>query len=118
MTTIPTRVDRLAREQGMLTVGVVTKPFQFEGSNRMRIADAGTEEIDGTPFSCVFWNPQGPNDWDMKKFANEVVMPQLGEDVDAQRDRRSNYCKLRLPNQTYKQRAGCRTRCVACPSGA
>ncbi|MEE8333212.1 MAG: cell division protein FtsZ [Alphaproteobacteria bacterium] len=38
-------VARMAREQGMLTVGVVTKPFQFEGTNRMRIADAGIEEM-------------------------------------------------------------------------
>jgi len=38
-------IARLAREQGMLTVGVVTKPFQFEGSNRMRIADTGIEEM-------------------------------------------------------------------------
>ena len=38
-------IARMAREQGMLTVGVVTKPFQFEGSNRMRLADAGIEEM-------------------------------------------------------------------------
>jgi len=38
-------IARMAREQGMLTVGVVTKPFQFEGANRMRIADAGIEEM-------------------------------------------------------------------------
>lgn len=38
-------IARLAREQGMLTVGVVTKPFQFEGRNRMRIADEGIEEM-------------------------------------------------------------------------
>ena len=38
-------IARLAREQGMLTVGVVTKPFQFEGGNRMRLADAGIEEM-------------------------------------------------------------------------
>jgi cell division protein FtsZ len=38
-------IARLAREQGMLTVGVVTKPFQFEGINRMRVADAGIEEM-------------------------------------------------------------------------
>ena len=38
-------IARLAREQGMLTVGVVTKPFQFEGSNRMRISEAGIEEM-------------------------------------------------------------------------
>ena len=34
-----------AREQGILTVGVVTKPFHFEGLHRMRIADAGIQEM-------------------------------------------------------------------------
>jgi len=38
-------IARLAREHGILTVGVVTKPFQFEGINRMRIAEAGIEEM-------------------------------------------------------------------------
>jgi cell division protein FtsZ len=38
-------IARAAREQGILTVGVVTKPFQFEGSRRMRIADAGIEQL-------------------------------------------------------------------------
>ncbi|MDF2367776.1 cell division protein FtsZ [Sneathiella sp.] len=38
-------VARAAREKGILTVGVVTKPFQFEGSHRMRIAEAGIEEL-------------------------------------------------------------------------
>ena len=38
-------IARLAREQGILTVGVVTKPFQFEGVNRMRIAEAGIDEM-------------------------------------------------------------------------
>ena len=38
-------IARMAREQGMLTVGVVTKPFQFEGANRMRIAEAGIDEM-------------------------------------------------------------------------
>jgi cell division protein FtsZ len=33
------------REQGILTVGVVTKPFHFEGLHRMRIADAGIQEL-------------------------------------------------------------------------
>ena len=36
---------RAAREQGILTVGVVTKPFQFEGLNRMRLAEEGIEEL-------------------------------------------------------------------------
>ena len=38
-------IAQLAREHGILTVGVVTKPFQFEGINRMRIAEAGIEEM-------------------------------------------------------------------------
>jgi len=38
-------IARAAREQGILTVGVVTKPFQFEGSRRMKIAEAGIEEL-------------------------------------------------------------------------
>ncbi len=36
---------RAAREQGILTVGVVTKPFNFEGANRMRLAEKGIEEL-------------------------------------------------------------------------
>ncbi len=38
-------VARAAREMGMLTVGVVTKPFAFEGARRMRQAEAGIEEL-------------------------------------------------------------------------
>lgn len=38
-------VARAAREQGILTVAVVTKPFFFEGSHRMKIAEKGIEEL-------------------------------------------------------------------------
>src|SRR5881398_272028 len=38
-------VARAARDMGILTVGVVTKPFQFEGARRMRVAEAGIEEL-------------------------------------------------------------------------
>ena len=38
-------VARAAREKGILTVGVVTKPFHFEGMRRMRIAEQGIEEL-------------------------------------------------------------------------
>ena len=38
-------VARAARDAGILTVGVVTKPFQFEGHRRMRIAEAGILEL-------------------------------------------------------------------------
>jgi len=34
-----------ARELGILTIGIVTKPFQFEGARRMRIAETGIEEL-------------------------------------------------------------------------
>ena len=34
-----------AREQGILTIGVVTKPFHFEGTRRMRIAEEGVAEL-------------------------------------------------------------------------
>ncbi len=39
-------VARIAREQGILTVGVVTKPFFFEGAQRMRLAEKGIEELE------------------------------------------------------------------------
>ncbi len=38
-------IARVAREAGILTVGVVTKPFQFEGARRLRIAEAGIGEL-------------------------------------------------------------------------
>ena len=38
-------IAQAARERGILTVGVVTKPFQFEGIQRMRLAEAGLQEL-------------------------------------------------------------------------
>jgi cell division protein FtsZ len=38
-------VARCAKEAGILTVGVVTKPFHFEGVRRMRVAEAGIAEL-------------------------------------------------------------------------
>ena len=38
-------IARAAREHGVLTVGVVTKPFNFEGTRRMRAAENGIEEL-------------------------------------------------------------------------
>ena len=38
-------VAQAARNKGILTVGVVTKPFHFEGQRRMRLAEAGIEEL-------------------------------------------------------------------------
>ena len=38
-------IAKTARELGILTVGVITKPFQFEGQRRMRFAEAGIVEL-------------------------------------------------------------------------
>ncbi len=46
-------VADLAHEAGILTVGVVTKPFKFEGANRMRQAEAGIAELGGKVDSLI-----------------------------------------------------------------
>ena len=46
-------VAEIAREQGILTVGVVTKPFGFEGRRRMQQAEKGIEELQGKVDSLV-----------------------------------------------------------------
>jgi len=38
-------IARVAKEYGILTVAVVTKPFQFEGKKRMKVAEAGIAEL-------------------------------------------------------------------------
>ncbi len=38
-------IARACRERGILTVGVVTKPFHFEGTHRMKMADSGIQEM-------------------------------------------------------------------------
>jgi cell division protein FtsZ len=38
-------VARAARDMGILTVGVVTKPFHFEGTRRMKMADSGIDQL-------------------------------------------------------------------------
>ena len=46
-------VAEIAKEQGILTVGVVTKPFGFEGRRRMQQAEAGIEDLRGKVDSLV-----------------------------------------------------------------
>ena len=41
-------VARVARDMGILTVGVVTKPFHFEGQRRMRVAEQGIADLQAT----------------------------------------------------------------------
>ncbi|MCH7708102.1 MAG: cell division protein FtsZ [Myxococcales bacterium] len=38
-------IAKIAREEGILTVGVVTQPFKFEGPHRMRIAEGGIKQL-------------------------------------------------------------------------
>jgi cell division protein FtsZ len=60
-------VAELAREMGILTVAVVTKPFAFEG-RRIRIAESGIEELGAHVDSLIV-------------ILNEKLMDVLGEDV-------------------------------------
>ncbi len=46
-------VAELAREKGILTVAVVTKPFSFEGKKRMLLAEQGLEELKGCVDSLI-----------------------------------------------------------------
>lgn len=38
-------IARIAKERGILTIGVVTKPFNFEGAHRMKLAEKGIQEL-------------------------------------------------------------------------
>ena len=46
-------VAEIAHEAGILTVGVVTKPFKFEGANRMRQAEQGISDLNGKVDSLI-----------------------------------------------------------------
>jgi cell division protein FtsZ len=61
-------VAKVARDMGILTVGVVTKPFEFEGSRRMKQADAGTSELEANVDSLIV-------------VLNEKLLEVLGDDV-------------------------------------
>jgi cell division protein FtsZ len=61
-------VARIAKEMGILTVGVVTKPFEFEGPRRMKQADSGTTELEANVDSLIV-------------VLNEKLLEVLGDDV-------------------------------------
>ncbi len=46
-------VAEVAKEMGILTVGVVSKPFEFEGARRMRMADEGIENLSKSVDSLI-----------------------------------------------------------------
>jgi cell division protein FtsZ len=61
-------VAQIAREMGVLTVAVVTKPFPFEGNKRMRMAEAGIEELRGHVDSLI-------------TIPNEKLLSVLGKNI-------------------------------------
>jgi cell division protein FtsZ len=61
-------IARVAKEMDILTVGVVTKPFEFEGGRRMKQADAGVGELEANVDSLIV-------------VLNEKLLEVLGDDV-------------------------------------
>ncbi len=61
-------IARVAREMGILTVGVVTKPFDFEGPRRMANADGGMAELEANVDSLIV-------------VLNEKLIEVLGDDA-------------------------------------
>src|SRR6478609_2380040 len=61
-------IARVAKEMGILTVGVVTKPFEFEGNRRMKSADAGVAELEANVDSLMV-------------ILNDKLLDVLGDDI-------------------------------------
>ncbi len=61
-------IARVAKEMGILTVGVVTKPFDFEGIRRTKAADAGLAELEANVDSLIV-------------VLNDKLLDVLGDDV-------------------------------------
>ncbi len=61
-------IAKVAKEMGILTVGVVTKPFEFEGSRRSKAADGGLAELEANVDSLIV-------------VLNDKLLDVLGDDV-------------------------------------
>lgn len=61
-------IARIAKEMGILTVGVVTKPFEWEGPRRMKNADAGLHELENNVDSLIV-------------VLNEKLLTVYGDDI-------------------------------------
>ena len=61
-------IARIAKEMGILTVGVVTKPFDWEGGRRMKNADDGLAELEANVDSLIV-------------VLNEKLLDVLGDDI-------------------------------------
>jgi cell division protein FtsZ len=61
-------IARIAKEMGILTVGVVTRPFEFEGNRRTKAADAGLAEMEANVDSLIV-------------ILNDKLIDVLGDDI-------------------------------------
>jgi len=61
-------IAKVAKDMGILTVGVVTKPFEFEGNRRSKAADAGLAELEANVDSLIV-------------VLNDKLLDVLGDDV-------------------------------------
>jgi cell division protein FtsZ len=61
-------IARVAKDMGILTVGVVTKPFEFEGNRRLKAAEVGVAELEANVDSLIV-------------VLNEKLLEVLGDDV-------------------------------------
>lgn len=62
-------VAQIAKDLGILTVGVVSKPFEFEGSKRMRMAEEGSQNLENYVDSLIV-------------ILNEKLFEVMGEDAE------------------------------------
>ena len=69
-------VARIAKEQGSLTVGVVTKPFRFESKTRMNNALAGIEKLKESVDTLIVI----PNDKLLEVVDRRTTMPEALEE--------------------------------------
>ncbi len=63
-------VAKISREMGALTIGVVTKPFSFEGQSRMRLAEQGLDELSNAVDALVV-------------IPNDKLLEAVGKDTTA-----------------------------------
>jgi len=72
-------IAKIAKELGILTVAIVTKPFMFEGKKRAQIADSGLEEIKGTVDALI----PIPNQRLLSLVGDDVMVDEAFRKVDA-----------------------------------
>ncbi|MCX7877360.1 MAG: cell division protein FtsZ, partial [Ignavibacteria bacterium] len=71
-------VARIAKATGALVVGIVTKPFDFEGEDRLRIAEEGLKRLKQEVDSCIVI----PNDRLLNVFGEDITFDQSFKKVD------------------------------------